>query len=537
MSWPEVPPALLLTTGEFVEAIAVSRDGLKMVIAYYFTGTGFYSIRRYTRAAGVWGSAELLRTTSGSVEENGYENLAISADGQKIAVSVRPNATDANGIVICLTDSTLVQTISGSQNGGGMAMSGDGTVVVSWFNNGLPADVVTFEGSWGSLADNGNSFSRGLPSSWRNVLAITEDGLHLLLIDSGVGRTRYYNRAAAGDPWSQDAGSPYIPSGSTASWVGLSANASVYELGLDSYVGAAPAYTYDASAAVPGGFSEIVGALNGNGTTMVVSMDDASITYVRTYGLESGPPGPPPGPPPPPPTIASTPLIKRGSLRSVINVEVDSLDVTLMTNSETLVNNQPLTQFAREGGFDGARLTVERHFSASPRSESCGSLNLFIGRVSELSVTGSEVRMMCKSDLEILDVEMPRNIYQAPCIHTLYGEGCNLSAANFTISGNVTAGSSRTLINSNLAQADNYFNLGTVYLTSGANAGQMRSVKSYTTGVAVLSFPLPYVPAAGDLFDTRPGCDKRFVTCNSPPFNNALNHRGYPFIPVPEASM
>jgi len=231
----------------------------------------------------------------------------------------------------------------------------------------------------------------------------------------------------------------------------------------------------------------------------------------------------------------SDPIVKRGTIRNVIGVEVDEISVSLLCNSDTLVGNMPLAQFARQGGFDGARLVVTRSFSASHASSACGTLHLFSGRVGPLTISGSEVAMTIKSDLELLDIMMPRNTYQASCMHTLYDSGCNLSAATFTVTGNTTGGSTTSVVNSNLAQADGYFSLGVMQFTSGQNNQVARSVKVYANGSLTPVQPLPFAPAAGDHFTVRPGCDKQQATCNVK-FSNLLNFRGFPFIPTPEAS-
>lgn len=228
------------------------------------------------------------------------------------------------------------------------------------------------------------------------------------------------------------------------------------------------------------------------------------------------------------------PLIKRSRVRSVIGTEVDSLDLSLLVNSDVQVANAPLSQFARQGGFDGARLSVDRFFSVSWTSEACGSLNLFTGRVADVDATGTEVKLTVNSDLELLNVKMPRNIYMASCIHTVYDAGCGLGSGNFTVTGNTTANSTARAVHSNLTQAVGYFDLGVVRFTTGANAGQERTVKSYANGVVSLVYPLPSVPTTGDLFTVRPGCDKLYATCNSSKFSNAANFRGFEFIPAPE---
>lgn len=229
------------------------------------------------------------------------------------------------------------------------------------------------------------------------------------------------------------------------------------------------------------------------------------------------------------------PIIKRGGIRTVVGVEVDELQLSLLCNACVTVANVPLTQFARQGGFDGARLTVTRNFSRYPGGAACGSLPLFQGRVGPLTISGSEVQMHVKSDLELLDIQMPRNVYMAPCIHTLYDSGCNLSAAAFTVTGNTTAGSSTTALNCNLAQASGYFDLGVLKFTAGQNNQVQRSIRIYTSGQIVPVEPFPFAPATGDHFTARPGCDKLFSTCSAK-FSNADNHRGYEFIPSPEIS-
>ena len=229
------------------------------------------------------------------------------------------------------------------------------------------------------------------------------------------------------------------------------------------------------------------------------------------------------------------PIVKRSAVRNVIGVEVGTLTVSLLCNPDVQVANVPLTRFAREGGFDGARLTVDRTYYARHGGAACGTLNVFAGRVAELSITGTEVQMQVKDDLELLNVQMPHNLFMAPCRHTLYDAGCGLSRAALTVTGNVTANSSTTAVNCNLGQAAGYFTQGVMAFTSGQMNGVVRTVKVHTTGVLVPTLPLPYVPAAGDHFTVRPGCDRTRATCNAT-FSNEGNFGGTPYIPAPETT-
>jgi uncharacterized phage protein (TIGR02218 family) len=231
------------------------------------------------------------------------------------------------------------------------------------------------------------------------------------------------------------------------------------------------------------------------------------------------------------------PIIKRTGTRTAVGLEVASLGVTMMLGSDSNISNQPAAAFALAGGFDGCRLTVDRVFATSYQANApTGNLNVFTGRVSDVEVTGTAIQLEARSEVELLNVKLPRNLYMGSCMHTLYDSGCGLSAAAFETSGVVGANSTRYLLVSNLAQADGYFNLGVVVFNTGAMANLSRTVRSYANGDVVPAFPFPVAPAPGDTFVVRPGCDKLYATCNGPVFNNANNYRGFEFIPVPEAS-
>lgn len=236
-------------------------------------------------------------------------------------------------------------------------------------------------------------------------------------------------------------------------------------------------------------------------------------------------------------TTSGTPALTRGRTRAIIGIEVDTLEINFLVNSTVLVNSLPLAQFAANGGFDGARLELDRAFMpvGSYGDTSAGVLVMFVGRVAEVECTRTAVRMNVNSDLELLNVRLPRNVYQAGCRHSLYDAGCTLSKATFTVASAAAAGSTTRVINSALAQAVGYFDLGVLTFTSGVNSGLSRTVKSYAVGIHTLSFPFPVAPTIGDTFTTYPGCDKQRTTCDTK-YGNLVNFGGFPYIPVPETA-
>lgn len=227
---------------------------------------------------------------------------------------------------------------------------------------------------------------------------------------------------------------------------------------------------------------------------------------------------------------------ERGSTRTMIGTEVDTFDLTLFVNEQSLIGGIPVSHFASNGGFDGAAITLERAFLASWGVLPTGALRMFSGRVSEVVPSRTEVAITVKSDMELLNIRMPRNVYQAGCPNTLFDSGCGLNKASFAVNSACLSGSSKTSISSALAQSAGFFDLGTITFTSGPNAGVTRTVKSYASGSFKLSLPLPYAPTTGDTFTAYPGCDRTQATCEIK-FNNKGNFRGLPYIPVPETGI
>lgn len=233
---------------------------------------------------------------------------------------------------------------------------------------------------------------------------------------------------------------------------------------------------------------------------------------------------------------STSPKIVRDRTKSVVGIEVDSMNVTLYAGVQDLINGIPFPQFVANGGFDGARVQVDRCFMPSYGDTSAGVVNIFTGRVSDVKPSRTEIQLSVTSDLELLNAPMPRNVYSPACSHNLFDSGCGASKAAFSAATACATGTTNLVINCSLAQAAGHFDAGTITFNSGQNAGASRTVKSYTPGVFVLSLPLPFVPAVGDAFTAYAGCDKSQATCNSK-FNRLASFRGFPFIPVPEASI
>ena len=219
-----------------------------------------------------------------------------------------------------------------------------------------------------------------------------------------------------------------------------------------------------------------------------------------------------------------------------IGVEVDTLQFDLVPNGGT-INGQDYLTAIDQGVFDGADVTFYHAYwpqgSWVPLVSPTGILTMFAGRVAPVSAGSTSATFTINSYLDLLNQNLPRNIYQAGCINTLGDTGCTINLAALAVAGTVLTGTGAASINATLANATGYFNLGKVTFTSGANNGISRGVKQYTNGspsVIALMSPFPNIPAIGDTFNVFPGCDKLQTTCVNK-FSNLPNFRGFPYIP------
>lgn len=227
--------------------------------------------------------------------------------------------------------------------------------------------------------------------------------------------------------------------------------------------------------------------------------------------------------------------LDRGKTRIVVGVQVDTLDISAYANPTDTIGATPFIQSLGNGALDGAQVTLWRIVMPTFGDTSTGPLWLFSGQVAEIAFGRMSARIRVKSDLQLLNAHMPRNVYQAGCLHTLYDSGCTLNRATFAITGTVSSATLTSITPTASLGANGYFDLGIIKFTSGANNGVSMTVKQYTSGVFTLMRPLNSVSANGDTFTAYPGCDKLQATCTAK-FNNLNNFRGFPYVPIPETA-
>ena len=232
-------------------------------------------------------------------------------------------------------------------------------------------------------------------------------------------------------------------------------------------------------------------------------------------------------------------LIKRGTIKSVIGVEVDTLTITFYpSQTDTISNIKLSTAILSFGFFDQAKVELRKVFVSDWASgHVVGDLILFMGSVSDIIGQGTQIDVSVKSKMEILNAQVPRNVYQPSCMNAVYDTMCQANKAAVTVSGTVVNGRISGVDTFDTSYADGYFNQGVVTFTSGQNIGIKRTIKTYYSwGAFNVALPFPFAPAPGDTFTMFPGCDGTMSTCQNK-FSNLIHFRGTPFIPVPETAM
>jgi uncharacterized phage protein (TIGR02218 family) len=236
--------------------------------------------------------------------------------------------------------------------------------------------------------------------------------------------------------------------------------------------------------------------------------------------------------------LGNSVLVDGLKYRAAVGLEVDQQQITVAARStDTITGGAAFLQALRDGSFDGCEIERDRvFFSDAIGGTAIGSVTLFKGRLGVVDEIGrTSAKLTVNSDLVLLDIDMPRNIYQPTCLHTLYDSGCTLVKNAFGANGTVGAGSTASVIN--WSGASPVYQQGSITFTSGVNAGVTANVNSVVAGTSLtLGYPLQSPPAAGDGFTVYQGCDHTPGTCQAK-FNNLTNFRGFPYVPPPQMAI
>ena len=236
-------------------------------------------------------------------------------------------------------------------------------------------------------------------------------------------------------------------------------------------------------------------------------------------------------------SYALGPKFERSKTKVVIGTQVDELEIKIYTEPTDLIGGVPFLQAAWQGQLDGALLQLERAFMPTYGDTSPGTVILFAGRISDIDCTRSGIDLKCRSHLELLNIQMPRRLWQSSCTHTFGDAMCQFDRSALELTFAAEPGSTPAQIVTSVSPASpNLYVQGTIIGVTGANAGSSRTVANMGSSWVSVKLPFLSLIVAGDQFQLLPGCDRTLATCTSV-FNNAIHFGGFPFIPTPETAV
>ena len=236
------------------------------------------------------------------------------------------------------------------------------------------------------------------------------------------------------------------------------------------------------------------------------------------------------------------------------SIEVDTQSLTLVPNLNptvpSLINGVPFLQAVRQRAFDGAIVQRDRWFfdpdirTATGLPTPVGGMPMFYGYASAIDQLGrTRVTHKVKSALVMLDIQMPRNLYQPNCIYTVYSSSCGAVKGSFVNSGVVGSSPSASVIPwAGGVPGSIPFANGEIFMESGPAVNQTRTIRAYDGTNLYLVYPFNVAPLAGDTFKAYPGCNRAdplaagsTSTCNF--FGRAAAFRASPRVPQAELGL
>lgn len=221
-------------------------------------------------------------------------------------------------------------------------------------------------------------------------------------------------------------------------------------------------------------------------------------------------------------------------LKIGVGTEVDEQDMSIQFDQTATAWGLPWGRAIRLGRLDGATIRRDRFFTKRWREPWVGGTPLFRGRISSIdSITRAGANVKVKSDLVLLNTNMPRDLYQPGCVHTLYDPGCALDKDAYKQLATVEAGSTSQILN--WAGATEALSLGMIYMPAPGGVTLVRTIRKATETQLFLAYPLDFSPLPGTAFEAYPGCNRTYQRCGE--FNNQEHFKGFPFLPVAETAI
>lgn len=227
-------------------------------------------------------------------------------------------------------------------------------------------------------------------------------------------------------------------------------------------------------------------------------------------------------------------------VRNNLGVEVDEQEVDI-SYPDTPIYQASLTwaQALLQGRLDGARIRRDRFVAEDWGKPWQGGFPMFVGLVSTLDKVGRQSGTIhVKSDLVLLDTQMPRDLFEPNCKNTWGDDGCGVVQSSYAAVGVIGPSPNRSTLP--WSGADAGYALGKVHITNGDSVTRVRTISRADDDFLYLTYPLDFDPAEGMEFTAYPGCQRTMDEDFGCPRFHGVDwvkyFKGFPFIPVAETA-
>ena len=183
-----------------------------------------------------------------------------------------------------------------------------------------------------------------------------------------------------------------------------------------------------------------------------------------------------------------------------------------------------------DGSLDGARVYV---FAMDWREPVEDDEPIAVATLGKVTLTDGRYAVEIMELTDALNQSVGTT-YGVSCDRRFGDAGCGIDLASVSVTGTLTAvTSAHQVADAARSEPDDWFGLGELRYTSGANAGKPGLlVKTYAGGVIETFDDAYYPPAVGDAYELVPGCRKRRSEDCRDKWYNVINFFGFCEIPA-----
>lgn len=237
-------------------------------------------------------------------------------------------------------------------------------------------------------------------------------------------------------------------------------------------------------------------------------------------------------------------LITGLKVKNQIGVEVDEQTINIdYTGANTYQNYMSWPQALLTGRLDGGSIRRDRYiakdYGYDGRTDWLGGFPMFLGLVSTLNTVGRQsAQINVKSDLVLMNTQMPQFLFEATCKNTWGDSICGVNQDDWAVLTAIDDTPTRTRIPWAAVTAD--YNQGKIYIDNGDAVVRVRTISYVDADAIYLAYPLDFDPYDGQAFTAYPGCQRTMdedFGCPKYHVNWQEKFKGFPFIPVAETAL